>query len=153
MQNAEKDLGPRTKQFARQMIRLYVPLSRDASARQYPNLECGDVSPLWNEATCCLVGKRGRARALPIQTVPAAQALRAGTSVGANYREANRARSKAEFIAKIDDCLQEAAESACWIELLRDENFLPAARLQPLLNEANELVAIFVTISKRARGD
>jgi four helix bundle protein len=53
------------------------------------------------------------------------QMLRSGTSVGANYREANRGRSKAEFISKIGDCLK----------------------------EADELVAIFTTISKRARGD
>ncbi len=94
--------------------------------------------------------------ALPNDTVARVlgkQLLRSGTSVGANYREANRGRSKAEFIAKIGDCLKEADESAYWIELLRDENFLPPARLQPLLEEANELVAIFVTISKRARGD
>src|SRR6266516_1108535 len=80
------------------------------------------------------------------------QLLRAGTYVGANYREANRARTKAEFISKIGDCLKEADESSYWMELLLDEGFLPPAKLQPLLDEANELVAIFVTISKRARG-
>ena len=79
--------------------------------------------------------------------------LRAGTSVGANYREANRARLKAEFIAKIGDCLKEADESGYWLELLLEEAFLPQAKLQPLIDEADELVAIFVTISKRARGD
>jgi len=81
------------------------------------------------------------------------QMLRAGTSVGANYREGNRARSKAEFIAKIGDCLKEADETLYWLELLLDENFLPAKRLQPLVAEADELVAIFTTISKRSRGD
>jgi four helix bundle protein len=79
------------------------------------------------------------------------QLLRSGTSVGANYREANRGRSKPEFIAKIGDCLKETDESVYWMELLRDEGFLPATRLQPLLNEADELIAIFVTINKRAR--
>ena len=81
------------------------------------------------------------------------QALRSGTSVGANYREANRARSKAEFIAKIGDCLKEADETAYWLELLLEENFFPTSKLSPLLAEANELVAIFVTISKCSRGD
>ena len=80
------------------------------------------------------------------------QALRAGTSVGANYREAHRARSKAEFIAKIGDCLKEADETSYWLELLLEENFVPARRLQPLLNEVNELLAILTTISKRAKG-
>jgi four helix bundle protein len=118
MMNAEKDLGPRTKQFAKQVIRLFVALSRDTAAQ--------------------VLGK---------------QLLRAGTSVGANYREANRGRSKAEFIAKIGDCLKETDESSYWLELLLEEGFLPPAKLQPVLDEANELVAIFVTISKRSRGD
>ena len=80
------------------------------------------------------------------------QVLRSGTSVGANYREANRARSKAEFIAKMGDCLKEADETSYWIELLLEENVVSAKRLQPLAGEAGELVAISVTILKRARG-
>ena len=79
------------------------------------------------------------------------QLLRAGTSVGANYREANRARSKAEFVAKIGECLKEADESMYWLELLREEGFLPQSRVEPLLEETNELVAIFVSINKHAR--
>ena len=61
----------------------------------------------------------------PVAQILGKQVLRSGTSVGANYREADGARSKAEFISKIGDCLK----------------------------EANELVSIFVTISKRSRGD
>jgi four helix bundle protein len=80
------------------------------------------------------------------------QALRAGTSVGANYREAHRARSKAEFISKIGDCLKEADETLYWLELLLDEDFVSSRRLQPLLNETNELLAILTTIAKRAKG-
>ena len=80
------------------------------------------------------------------------QTLRSGTSVGANYREAYRARSKAEFISKIGDCLKEADETLYWLELILEESFVPARRLQPLVNEADELVAIFTTISKRASG-
>lgn len=80
------------------------------------------------------------------------QVLRSGTSVGANYREAHRGRSKAEFISKIGDSLKEADETLYWLELLLEENILPARRLTPLVTEANELVAIFATISKRARG-
>ena len=80
------------------------------------------------------------------------QALRAGTSVGANYREAYRARSKAEFISKIGDCLKEAEETFYWLELLLDESFVSARRLQPLMKENDELPAILTTISKRAKG-
>ncbi|MGA2868063.1 MAG: four helix bundle protein [Verrucomicrobiota bacterium] len=80
------------------------------------------------------------------------QVLRSGTSVGANYREANRARSKAEFISKTGDCLKEADETLYWLELLLEEGVLSAKRLEPLVAETGELVAIFITIVKRARG-
>jgi four helix bundle protein len=80
------------------------------------------------------------------------QALRSGTSIGANYREAYRARSKAESISKIGDCLEEADETLYWLELLLEENILPARRLQPLLEEADELIAVLTTISKRSKG-
>jgi len=79
------------------------------------------------------------------------QLLRSGTSVGANYREAQRGRSKAEFIAKCGDSPRELEESAYWLELLVDGEIVPAAKLQPLRSECNELTAIFVTIIKRAR--
>ncbi|MGD0262702.1 MAG: four helix bundle protein [Verrucomicrobiota bacterium] len=118
MQNAEKDLAARTKNFARRVIRLYVALPRQ-----------------------------------PVAQVLGKQALRAGTSVGANYREATRARSKAEFIAKIGECLKEADETLYWLELLSDERIVAASRLAPLIQETNELISILVTISKRARGE
>jgi four helix bundle protein len=78
--------------------------------------------------------------------------LRSGTSVGANYREANRARSKAEFISKMGDCLKEADETLYWLELLLDEKIVPAKKLSALVSESGELVAIFITILKKARG-
>ena len=80
------------------------------------------------------------------------QALRSGTSIGANYREAYRAHSKAEFISKIGDCLKEADETWYWLELLLEENILPTRQLQPLLAEADELIAVLTTISKRSKG-
>src|ERR1017187_3582371 len=80
------------------------------------------------------------------------QALRSGTSVGANYREANRARSKAEFISNIGDCLKEADETLYWLELLMDEKIVPEKKLGALVGESSELVAIFITILKKARG-
>jgi len=94
--------------------------------------------------------------ALPKTTVAQVlgkQVLRSGTSVGANYREASRARSKAEFISKIGDCLKEADETAYWLELLSDEEIVAKKRLESLLKETDELTAILVTISKRARNE
>jgi hypothetical protein len=69
----------------------------------------------------------------------------------ANYREACRARSKAEFIAKCGDCLREVDETAYWLELLVESRIVSAARLALLRQESDELTAIFVTILKRAK--
>ena len=79
------------------------------------------------------------------------QLLRSGTSIGANYREAFRGRSKAEFVAKCGDCLREVEKSAYWLELLVAAGIVPAAKLEPLRKEADELTAIFVTILKRSK--
>jgi len=70
------------------------------------------------------------------------QLMRSGTSVAANYRAACRARSKAEFIAKLGTVEEEADESAFWMELIIAGGLLAAAQVQPLLVEAGELVAI-----------
>jgi four helix bundle protein len=77
--------------------------------------------------------------------------LRSATSVGANYREACRGRSKPEFIAKCGDCLREIEETAYWLELLLDSKIVAAAKLEPLQRECRELIAIFVTIVKRSK--
>src|SRR5437763_8412499 len=74
------------------------------------------------------------------------QALRSGTSVGANYREAYRARSKPEFIAKCGDSLRELEETAYWLELLVDAKIVPSEKLTTLRQECDELTAIFVTL-------
>lgn len=79
------------------------------------------------------------------------QLLRSGTSVGAHYREAVRARSKAEYISKVGGGLQELAESVYWLELLTDAGLVLPQRLTSLTSEANELIAIFVTLSNRAK--
>ncbi len=79
------------------------------------------------------------------------QVLRSGTSVGANYRKACRARSTAEFIAKLGDCLKELDESSYWFELLEETGVATSANLEPLQKECNELLAIFTTISKRCK--
>jgi len=71
------------------------------------------------------------------------QLIRCGTSVGANYRAACRGRSKAEFNSKLHIVLEEADESAFWLEIIIEAELLSKKMVQPLLNEANELTAIF----------
>ena len=80
----------------------------------------------------------------------ASQLVRCGTSVAANYRAACRARSRNEFIAKMGVVLEEADETQLWLELIIEAKLIPARRVQPLLDEASELVAIFVASRKSA---
>src|ERR1700730_15498587 len=72
----------------------------------------------------------------------AGQLVRSGTSVAANYRAACRGRSRAEFIAKIGVVEEEADETALWLELIIADELLRKKKVQSLLDEANELVAI-----------
>src|SRR5438046_9529546 len=77
------------------------------------------------------------------------QLLRSGTSVGANYREAYRGRSKAEFIWKCGDSLRELEETGYWLELLVYGKIVLAEKLSALRQECDELIDIFVTILRR----
>jgi four helix bundle protein len=79
------------------------------------------------------------------------QLLRSGTSVGANYRSACRARSAADFIAKMTIVEEEIDESIYWLELLLESKIIDIERVQPLIKEANELLAITVASIKTAR--
>ena len=79
------------------------------------------------------------------------QALRSGTSIGANFREAHRARSKAEFVAKVGDCLKELDETSYWLQLLLESKIVPAAKLSALQDECQQLPAILTTISKKSK--
>ena len=71
------------------------------------------------------------------------QLVRSGTSVGANYRAACRGRSKAEFIAKMGTCEEEADESAYWMEVIIEGELLKSKQVESLLHEAEELTRIF----------
>src|SRR5579863_3480880 len=84
-------------------------------------------------------------------TVITRQLLRSATSVGANYRAVCRARSKSDFVAKMGIVLEEADESAYWIELLIAANKTKSSQSVELLSEANELVAIATSSIKTAR--
>jgi len=79
------------------------------------------------------------------------QVLRSGTSVGANYREASRARSKTEFIAKAGDCLKEIDETGYWLELFVEAGLISQQKLSALIDETDQLTAIFVSIINKAK--
>ena len=79
------------------------------------------------------------------------QILKSGTSVGAHYREAQRAKSNADFVSKIEGALQELDETTYWLELLGESGIVSSTRLNPLEKEADELISIFVTIAKRVK--
>jgi four helix bundle protein len=116
MQNEERDLRDRTKQFALRILEMFSVIPKSTQAQ--------------------VLGK---------------QVLRSGTSVGANYREAYRGRSKAEFVAKCGDSLRELEETAYWLELLVDGKIVAPERFSALRQECDELIAIFVTILKRSK--
>jgi four helix bundle protein len=82
--------------------------------------------------------------------VIASQLMRSVTSVAANYRAACRARSKAEFIAKLGTVEEESDESAFWLELIRDAGLLSGIKVEPLLKEASEIVAVMASSQKTA---
>ena len=86
----------------------------------------------------------------PVAWAIGKQLVRSGTSVGANYRAACRARSRAEFVAKLNIVIEEADESCYWLELVIESGLLPEEAVTPLLQEANEITAIMVASRKTA---
>jgi len=94
-------------------------------------------------------------RSLPYRTVTQVlgkQLLRCGTSVAANYRSVCRARSKAEFIAKVGIVVEESDEAILWLELLVESGIVSHGKASLLLKEARELTAIFTASQRTARG-
>jgi four helix bundle protein len=83
----------------------------------------------------------------------ASQIVRSGTSIAANYRAACRAKSTADFIAKMSIVEEEADETLFWLELLEESELVPAAKLTAIKREADELIAITVASIKTARGN
>jgi four helix bundle protein len=79
------------------------------------------------------------------------QVSKSGTSIGANYREANRSRSKADFTNKIRICESEASETVYWLEIITDLNQVGSEKIQLILAEANEILAIFTSIGKKLK--
>jgi four helix bundle protein len=79
------------------------------------------------------------------------QVLGSGTSVGAHYREACRAKSRADFISKIEGALQELDETVYWLELIQDVYSEKTLRAQSPVDEANELISVFVTVVRAVK--
>ena len=79
------------------------------------------------------------------------QVLRSGTSIGAHYREGYRAKSDADIVNKFETALQELDETDYWLDLLVKGNIVPAQKVESLIRETNELIAIFVTIVTKVK--
>ena len=79
------------------------------------------------------------------------QLLRSGTSIGANVEEAHGSQSKADFTAKMYIACKEARETHYWLRLLSETELISSPKLEPIINEANQLVAILTTITKKSR--
>jgi four helix bundle protein len=77
------------------------------------------------------------------------QITRSATSIGANYREANRARSRADFKSKIDICASEASETQYWLEIIKESQWLALDKIKSEYDECGELLAIFTAIGKK----
>ena len=90
--------------------------------------------------------------AKPSSRAIGSQLIRSGMSVAANYRAAQRARTKPEFISKIGIVVEEADETQFWLEMLVDSGIVPSGKLEPLMREAAELTAIFTKSRETARG-
>ena len=93
-------------------------------------------------------------QALPITraaNVINSQILRSATSVAANYRAVGRARSKAEFVAKLGVVVEETDETVLWLELLVESGIVKPEKLHGLLDEANQLLSIFSASRRTAR--
>jgi len=77
------------------------------------------------------------------------QLTKSGTSIGANYREANRSRSKADFKNKIGICASEANETLYWLEIISDMKWMLPEEFEPVCNESKELLALLTSIGKK----
>ncbi len=87
----------------------------------------------------------------PVAQVLGRQMLRSGTSVGAQYREAMRGKSRADFVSKMEGSLQEIEETRYWLELLLESGTVSGDRTAPVRKEADELVAMFVASVRTAK--
>lgn len=81
------------------------------------------------------------------------QITKSGTSIGANYREANRSRSKSDFVNKIKICESEASETLYWIEIIIDLVWIKPEQIKSIFHESRELLALFTAIGKKSKSN
>ena len=81
------------------------------------------------------------------------QLLRSGTSVGANTREAKRGQTKPDFYAKLNIALKEADETAYWLELLHESNYIDEKQYNSIYSDCDEIIALLVAITKTQKGE
>jgi len=93
-----------------------------------------------------IINMTSKLRANPAGKVICYQLLKSGTSIGANYREANRSVSRADFKNKISICTKEAAETQYWLELIIESGLIPVEKIKDLYKESGELLSIFTKI-------
>lgn len=79
------------------------------------------------------------------------QLTKSGTSIGANYREANRSRSKVDFLSKIKICESEASETIYWIEIIEELNWIDVKKTECISHEVKEILAIFSSVAKKLK--
>ncbi len=110
-----------------------------------------DLKERLREYALAIIGLYGKLPKTTEAKVIGRQFFRSGTSIGAHYREANRARSNAEFISKMEVGLQELDETDYWLDLLAAGNIHQSPQVDALITETNELISIFVTMVKNAK--
>ena len=98
-----------------------------------------------------IIGLSSRIPVTPEGRVVRNQLTKAGTAIGANYRESNRARSRADFKSKIRICEAEASETLYWLEIIMETEWLPKEYVEPEYEECSELLAIFTSISSHLK--
>jgi four helix bundle protein len=116
----------------------------------------GDYTPLRNRLKAFALGVIELAGTLPQNNAGwtlGKQVLRSGTSIGANYTEAQRASSRNHFISILETSLREADETKWWLELIGDANISESSRLVSLQTECEELIRILVASIKKARSN
>ena len=111
----------------------------------------GDLRVRTTEFALCIVSLYRRLPKTADAQVLGKQVLRSGTSVGAHYREASRARSSAEYVSKMAVGLQELDETPYWLELLASARIVPADHIAPVATEADELTRMFVACLRTAQ--
>jgi four helix bundle protein len=108
-----------------------------------------DLEKRTREFTVRIIRLSGKLPNTPEGRVVRNQITKSGTSIGGNYREANRSRSKSDFKNRISICESESSETQYWLEIIVDVNWLTRGQIEWEYNECGELLALFTAIGKK----